>query len=620
LWKPTTGRRDMCGIAGVVGDHLPSPERVEKTLQLMGKRGPDARGVYAGRLGNHQALLLHTRLSIIDLDVRSNQPFLRDGCALSFNGEIYNFIEVREELTRLGHTFTTTSDTEVIIEAYRRWGPDCVKRFEGMWAFALLDEQNNRLWLSRDRFGEKPLFYWQHEGALYFGSEVKFLVSLSGAKPTVNMTQLRRYLVNGYKALYKEPNTFFNEVVELPAAAQAVVQTPERVEPQTYWSLAYRPNGMSRDEAAEGVRERLFQAVKLRLRADVPVAFCLSGGVDSTALASIASKVYGQKIHAFSIIDKDERYHELDNMRAVVDDLGCEHHVVETSTEGFRERLCQQIEYHDAPVVTISYYMHAFLSQAIREHGFKVALSGSAADELFTGYYDHYSFWLAHMSTRAEFPKLLEDWRESYGAHVRNPLLKDPLNFVREPARRDHIYLNADVFGSLLTDNFREDFAEEAFTDDLLRNRMLNELFHEAVPVILKEDDLNSMLYSVENRSPYLDSGLAEYLYQVPGEYLIRDGYVKWLLREAVEGLLVDSVRLDKRKRGFNASIESLVDRSDPDTVDWLLQDSPIFDLVKRESIAHFLRNDMSDNSFSKFLFSFISAKTFLETQRDLVA
>jgi asparagine synthase (glutamine-hydrolysing) len=448
---------------------------------------------------------------------------------------------------------------------------------------------------------------------------VKFLTALSGAKPSVSAAQLRRYLVNGYKALYKEPNTFFNEMAELPPSSQALVQTPDRVEPRTYWSLNYRPNGLSRDDAAEGVRERLFQAVKLRLRADVPVAFCLSGGVDSTALASIASKVFGQQIHAFSIIDKDERYHELDNMRAVVDDLGCEHHVVETSTEGFRERLRQQVAYHDAPVATISYYMHAFLSQAIREHGFKVALSGSAADELFTGYYDHYSFWLAKMSTTPEFPTLLEDWRQSYGAHVRNPLLKDPLNFAREPDRRDHIYLNADVFGSLMTDDFHEPFAEHHYTDDLLRNRMLNELFHEAVPVILKEDDLNSMLCSVENRSPYLDSGLAEYLYQVPGEYLIKDGYVKWLLREAVEGLLVDSVRLDKRKRGFNASIESLVDRSDPDTVEWLMAESPIFDHVKRESIASFLRNDMSDNSFSKFLFSFVSAKTFLEAQRDLV-
>jgi asparagine synthase (glutamine-hydrolysing) len=608
----------MCGIAGVLGERLPSPEQVQRTLASMGRRGPDARGVYSGKLGNHQVCLLHTRLSIIDLDARSDQPFVRNGCALSFNGEIYNFIEVREELKRLGHSFTTTSDTEVLMEAYRRWGVDCVKRFEGMWAFALLDEHENRLWLSRDRFGEKPLFYWRHDGALYFGSEVKFLIALSGAKPSINVAQLRRYLVNGYKALYKQPNTFFNEVRELPASSHALVQTPDRIEPRAYWSLNYRPNGMSRDEAVEGVRERLFQALKLRLRADVPVAFCLSGGVDSTALASIARKVFAQNIHAFSIVDQDARYDEFDNMRAVVDDLGCEHHVVETSTQGFRQRLCRQVEYHDAPVATMSYYMHGFLSQAIREHGFKVALSGSAADELFTGYYDHYSFWLAQMSGLPEFPALLEDWRRSYGAHVRNQLLQDPLNFVREPDRRDHIYLNADVFGPFMTAQFDERFCERHYTDDLLRNRMLNELFAEAVPVILKEDDLNSMQYSVENRSPYLDSRLAEYLYQVPGEYLIKDGYVKWLLREAVKGLLVEEVRVDKRKRGFNASIESLLDRDDAETVEWLLDDSPIFDVVKREAIEGFLRNDMTDNSFSKFLFSFVSAKTFLEVQRDV--
>jgi asparagine synthase (glutamine-hydrolysing) len=609
----------MCGIAGMVGPRLPTPERIEKTLQLMGRRGPDARGVYAGTLGRNQVCLLHTRLAIIDLDERANQPFVRDRFVLTFNGEIYNFIEVRDELERLGHIFTTTSDTEVIIEAYRRWGPDCVDRFEGMWALALLDERDDCLWLSRDRFGEKPLLYWQHGGALYFGSELKFLVALSGAKPSVNLAQLRRYLVNGYKALYKKPRTFFNDVTELPHASNAVVHTPERVEPQAYWSLAYRPNGMTLEEAAEGVRERLFEAVKLRLRADVPVAFCLSGGVDSTALATIARKVFGQQIHAFSIIDRDERYNELENMRAVVEDLGCEHHVVETSTTEFRERLRQQVQYHDAPVATISYYMHAFLSHAIHEHGFKVALSGSAADELFTGYYDHYSFWLAQMSVRPDFLRLLEDWHSSYGAHVRNPLLKDPLTFTREPERRDHIYLNADVFASLLSANFHEPFEETRYTDDLLRNRMLNELFQEAVPVILKEDDLNSMMFSVENRSPYLDRGLAEFLYQVPGEHLIRDGYVKWLLRAAVDGLLVDEVRLDKRKRGFNVSIDSLVDRSDPETIEWLLEPSPIFDMVKRVSVDRFLTNDFTDNSFSKFMFSFVSAKTFLEAQRDLV-
>lgn len=609
----------MCGIAGALGPRLPDPDRIEKTLALMGRRGPDACGVYKGSLGANKLCILHTRLSIIDLDERSNQPFAKDGCVLSYNGEIYNFIEVRDELTRLGYSFTTSSDTEVIIAAYREWGPGCVDRFEGMWSYALFDEREGRLWLSRDRFGEKPLFYWLHDGVLYFGSEVKILMALSNAKPPVAVAQIRRYLVNGYKALYKTPRTFFEGVQELPSGAQAAITQPSSVEPQPYWSLAFAPKSMTRAETVDGVRERLFNAVKLRLRADVPVAFCLSGGVDSGALASIARKVYGQQIHAFSIIDQDERYNEMDNMRAVVEDLGCDHHVVETSTEGFRDRLRRQVEYHDGPVATISYYMHAFLSEAIHDRGFKVALSGSAADELFSGYYDHYSFWLSQMSTRPDFCTLLDDWRSSYGAHIRNPLLKDPLNFVRDPHSRDHIFHDAEFFSSLMTANFREPFTETHYSDDLLRNRMLNELFNEAVPVILKEDDLNSMMHSVENRSPYLDRRLAEFLYQVPSEHLIKDGYVKSLLRDVVAGILVDEVRLDKRKRGFNASILSLVDRNDPATVEWLLAESPIFEHVKRESIESFLRKDITDNSLSKFLFSFVSAKTFLEVQQNLI-
>jgi asparagine synthase (glutamine-hydrolysing) len=188
---------------------------------------------------------------------------------------------------------------------------------------------------------------------------------------------------------------------------------------------------------------------------------------------------------------------------------------------------------------------------------------------------------------------------------------------VLNPAVRGHIYLNADLFQQWLVRPFAEPFEEIRFTDNLLRNRMLNELFHEATPVILKEDDLNSMYYSVENRSPYLDRGLAEFLYTVPAEHLIKDGYAKWLLRAAGEGVVADPVRLDKRKRGFNASIDSLVDRANNETRDRLLADGPIFDIVRRDAIESFLDGSMADNSFSKFLFSFISAQTFLEHHRD---
>jgi asparagine synthase (glutamine-hydrolysing) len=603
----------MCGIAGVIAPAPPDPVRVRAALDTMKRRGPDAEGVHHGRLGNHAVTLLHTRLSIIDLDPRANQPFLRAGLALSFNGEIYNYVEVRDALAARGHRFTTESDTEVLLEAYRAWGEDCFDRLEGMWACALLDEANGRLLLVRDRFGEKPLYYWPHEDSLYFASEVKTLAALAGAWPGVDRAQLRRYLVNGYKALYKRPATWFEGVRELAPAHLAAVVEPRTVEPRRYWTLAFAPQRLSLAEAEQGVRERLFEAVRLRLRADVPIAFCLSGGVDSSALAGIAAKHFGQALHAFSVVDSDPRYDERANMTATVDHLGCAHHVAHTRIDGFFERLARQVAYHDAPVATITYYMHAFLSEAIHAAGFKVAISGSAADELFTGYYDHYAFWLAEMSERPDFATLVADWRQSYGRHVRNPVLQDPLVFRKCPDERGHIYLNAPLFRDFLVEPFDEPFEERAYGENLLRSRMLNELFHECVPVILHEDDLNSMMVSVENRSPYLDRRLAEFLFNVPGEHLIRDGFAKYLLRRAVAGLVPDQVRLDKQKRGFNASIDSLIDRRDPATRERLLDRSPVFELVRRAEVERFLDRDMSDNSFSKFLFSFVSAKTFLD-------
>jgi asparagine synthase (glutamine-hydrolysing) len=604
----------MCGIALAFGADAPDEARIRAAIAAMGRRGPDASGVHRAQVGGHHATLLHTRLSIIDLDPRANQPFVADGLVLIHNGEIYNYLEIRDELRQLGHAFETESDTEVLLAAYRQWGADCLDRLEGMWAFALLDMAAGRLVICRDRFGEKPLFYSLSNGTLYAASEVKALAALAGTAPQVDFAQVQRYLVNGYKALYKKPATFFKDIKALPAASVALIDTPMRVEPVSYWQLRYQPDAMSAGEAADGTREHLMRSVKLRLRSDVPVAFCLSGGVDSSALAAIAAGQLDHDIHTFSIIDQDERYDETRNIRCSVAKFGCAHHEIKTSTENFLERLTDQITYHDAPIVTISYYVHEMLSQAISEAGYRVAVSGTAADEIFTGYYDHYNFWLAERSDDPEFEDHLADWRASYGAYVQNPILQDPLVFKNDPSERGHIYLNRELFNGFMKVPLAENFFEATYCHSSLRNRMMNELCHEVVPVILNEDDLNSMHWSVENRSPYLDRGLVEFAYSIPSEHLIRDGYVKWPLRAAVEGLLPDQVRLDKRKRGFNASIDSLLDRTDPDVIDRLLSPGPIFELVRREAIEDFLTGDMSDNSFSKFLFSFVSAKIFLES------
>jgi asparagine synthase (glutamine-hydrolysing) len=605
----------MCGIAGSLGPRAPSPEAVERTLRTMRRRGPDVAGTWQGPLGNRCLTLLHTRLAIIDLDLRSSQPFKADGCVLIFNGEIYNYLELRRELMARGETFKTQSDTEVVLKAYRAWGADCAQRFEGMWALALFDERTQELWLSRDRFGEKPLYTMKHGDTFYFGSEVKQLAALSGHVPPVNPDQIARYLVNGYKSLYKQPQTFFLGVADLPAGSSAVIRDGNTLRPERYWMPRYAPHAISRDDAVAGARACLAHATELSLRADVPVAFCLSGGVDSGALCSLAVRRLGCDVHAFSIIDSDHRYDESDNIDHVVAALGCRHTAIETSRVGFFERLGAQIGYHDAPVSTISYYIHNFLSEAIAANGCKVAISGTAADEIFTGYYDHYSFWLASQAGHPDFDKRLDEWRGSFGQFVRNRVLRDPLVFANNPCERGHIYLDRDLFASLASGHEAEEFFEETYTDDPLRNRMLNELEHEVVPMILREDDLNSMYYSVENRSPYLNPRLVDFMAAVPSEHLFHNGYSKSVLREAVEGILPDEVRLDRQKKGFNASILSLVDPKDKRTRATLLDSSSaIFDYVDHDRFLAFVDGDLTDNARSKFLFSFISAKTFLES------
>jgi asparagine synthase (glutamine-hydrolysing) len=607
----------MCGIAGYIGRNNVEEERIATTLKLMNNRGPDHRAQAVFHDADRTVCLLHSRLTIIDLDSRAHQPFKIGDYTIVYNGEIYNYVELRQQLIRAGIRFTTSSDTEVLLQAYIRWGEECVKYFEGMWSFAIYDGEKKKVFVSRDRFGEKPLYLVRTADGVYFGSEIKFLKSLSGLPLTVNVRHLSRYLVNGYKALYKTKETFFEEVEEFPRASSLVIDAHGQERMVRYWSPLCNERPMELPEAVEGFRERLIESVHLRLRADVPMAFCLSGGVDSSALVSIAAKRFKYDVTTFSLVDPDERYNESRNIRATIEDLKCRHTIIELSTKNTFDRLRKLVNYHDSPVSTISYYIHSFLSEAIARQGYKIACSGTGADELVTGYYDHYSLHLYEMREHPQFEEYLADWQKHVAPVVRNPHLQNPRLYFENPSAREHIYLNREEFSTCLQEPFDEPFDEKAFCPSPLRNRMMNEMFEESIPVILHEDDLNSMMYSVENRSPYLDSKLFEFSYTIPAEHLIRDGYNKFILREAVKGILNETVRTDRQKKGFNASINSVVDFKDRATREYILDDSPVFNLVKKEAIERLLNQDKPlPNSYSKFMFSFINAKMFLEGQQ----
>lgn len=606
----------MCGIAGYWGTAPPCEAAAVRTLDLMKRRGPDGQQAFRADAGSGRTVcLLHARLSIIDLDPRSNQPFTIGSTTIVFNGEIYNYIELRERLEQRGTRFSTTSDTEVLLQYYRLYGEDCVHHFEGMWSFAIWDADRRVLFLSRDRFAEKPLYIRRTPDGIYFGSEVKFLGALGRASLSPNLDHLRRYLAHSYKALYKVGDTFFEGVEELRYAQNLTIGPDAIGEPRRYWTPAVRVDeSMTLEQAVEGTRERLLESVRIRLRSDVPLAFCLSGGVDSAALVSIAAKKFGCRLETFSIIDEDDRYNEEDNILATVRDVGCAHCLLSIPQQDAIARLTDLVAYHDAPVATITYYVHSLLSEAMHQSSYRVSFSGTSADELFTGYYDHFLLHLNAVRDEPDYAAFLASWQQHTATFIRNPTLLNPDLYRQDPAFREHVFDGQAELAHYLVEPFDEPFTEERFTPDLLRNRMLNELFHEATPVVLHEDDLNSMRYSIENRSPYLDSRLCEFAYSIPARHLIRDGHAKYVLRQAVAGILNDQVRLDRRKKGFNASINSMVDLQSARVRDYLLDPSAlVFELVRRDQMAGLFDLYPVPNHLSKFLFSFINARIFLE-------
>jgi asparagine synthase (glutamine-hydrolysing) len=319
-------------------------------------------------------------------------------------------------------------------------------------------------------------------------------------------------------------------------------------------------------------------------------------------------------VHGFTIVNSDERYEEQEMVEHAVQRLGVRHTAITLDTDDFLPRLRELVRHHDAPVYTITYFVQWLLMQSIHEHGYRVSVSGTAADELYSGYYDHH---LAYLREVAGEPALAQASRAAWAEHVRpvvrNPYLSDPDLFVRDPAFRGHIYLGAEEFATYLTNGFSEGFDERDFSANLLRNRMLNELFAEAVPVILHEDDLNAMYFSIENRSPFLDRELFEHSLTIPTRHLVKDGRAKAVLREAMRGIAPDRVLDNRRKVGFNAPIHSLLDVDDPAVRAELLADSPVFEHVRRDKVAALLHKRDLPNSESKMLFNIVCAKFFLE-------
>jgi asparagine synthase (glutamine-hydrolysing) len=469
--------------------------------------------------------------------------------------------------------------------------------------------------LARDRFGEKPLWLHRAPHGLYFGSEPKFIAALAGRRFAPNERQLMRYLVTGYRTLYKTGDTFFEGIEELPGGHVLVEDGKGTPQSRSCWSPALTENdALDFDASVAMARAALIEAVRLRMRADVPLAFCMSGGVDSNTLISIARNVLGCDVHGFTIVNRDARYAEQDMVEHAVAAQGLRYTAIPLSTSDFLPRLERLVDYHDAPLFTITAYVHWMLMEAMAGCGYRIAISGTGADEIFSGYYDHHLAYLADVRhDPARHASALAEWQQHVMPHILNPLLRDPDLFVTNPSDRRHITTGSDAFSAAMVKPWSEPFSEKRWVDGTLRNRMLNEIFVETIPPPLHEEDANAMYWSIENRSPFLDRRLFEACAAIPVRHMVKDGKAKAVLREAMRGIVPDEILDSRRKVGFNAPIHDLLDVRDKNVRAAVLDDGPVFDLVQHDAIEALLDAPELDNAQSMFVFRFLNARLFLD-------
>lgn len=591
----------MCGIGGLIltPPGPIKPEWMHAFFQDLAHRGPDDSGwlslhrgkICQGRDVQHdlvaEMLLIHRRLSILDLTEAGHQPMgTPDGRYwIVFNGEIYNYVELREELRALGHRFRSHSDTEVLLAAYQQWGREALTRLVGMFAFAILDVQARRLFLARDFFGIKPLYYAFWQEGLAFASEIKPLLELPGVSRDVNPQRLYDYLCSGITD--HGADTLFADIKQLPAAyyMEVPLDHSQAARPMRYWSINLaETSDLSFEEAAKQLRDLFLESVRLHLRSDVPVGAALSGGIDSSSIVG-AMRLIDPKleIHTFSYIAdapgiSEERWVDIVGRaaRVVV-------HKIKVTSDELVADLDHLIGVQGEPFGSTSMYAQWRVFQAARKAGIKVMLDGQGADELLGGYPNYRIAQISSFLRRGRLAPATELWRytSTLPGNGFSSLLPRVIKLLvpttlKNPLRR---LLKQDTFPAWLNASwFHEHHVEDSSVSyaegkEVLKHILYHTLTQTSLPQLLRYEDRNSMAFSIESRVPFLTPALSKLLLALPEHYIVAaDGTSKAIFRHAMRGIVPDAILDRTDKLGFPT----------PET-NWLLSIRPCVERVLKD-------------------------------------
>lgn len=563
----------MCRIAGLFSKEPVEMGCIERMIMTVKHGGPDSQNYIA--LNGARDWLGHARLSIIDLSDSGNQPmtYLDDRYYLVFNGEIYNYIELKKELSSKNYQFKTDTDTEVILAAYAYWGEKCLDHFNGMYAFVLVDNARKEYFAARDRYGVKPLYYWYpaDKGLLAFASEIKEFMELPGWSPKVNGPRALDYLSLGLTDHTSE--TLFAGVFQV-RGGEYVKGSLE--DPIGSFSLVkwYEPPTdtikISETDAVEGFKELFYDAVRLRLRSDVAVGSCLSGGLDSSSIVCVMNDILGEtdsrsSQRTVSARAKGTSHDESAFIDVVMKERGIEGYFVDPAPEDLWNIKNRLIWHQDEPFGSTSVYAQWCVFQKAKQSGLTVMLDGQGADELLAGYLRFFAPYYSQLFTHFRWKKLAEEvrcageyhgytWKTAAKGILKTNLPSGVLNLLLDlqSDRAGITWYSENKLGgpAVLPAYYGNDRAKS------LGELSSHLLFYNHLPMLLRYEDRNSMAHAIESRLPFLDYRLVEFVQSMPDDYKISDGQTKSVLRKAMKGVLPDQINKRMDKIGFETPEE----------------------------------------------------------------
>lgn len=554
----------MCGIAGILSpnSNLISTERLKRMTDAIAHRGPDGEGFWINSSGN--AGFGHRRLSIIDLTDAAAQPMhYHDRYTIVHNGEIYNYIELKEELQKKGYAFRSQSDTEVVLAAYDCWKDECVDRFDGMFAFAIWDEKEKELFAARDRFGEKPFFYYFDDKQFVFASEMKALWA-AGIERRPNLKMLFNFITIGYVDNPNKPEeTFYENISKLPAASILKYKFPQHeIITEKYWDID--PDNENKkiadNDAIEQFNHLFSVSIKRRLRSDVAFGTSLSGGLDSSTVVAFSNKLNSSNnshkcfTAIFPGFEKDESFFA----KQVADKFNLKQFTTSVSANDFindfEKFICRQEE----PLVSASAYAQYKVFELAKQHDVKVLLDGQGADEILAGYSKYYKWYWQELFHKNKLLRSGElkaakknDVKEIFG--IKNIIASLFPEFASVILERQYL-LNALRQEDISRDFIKLQSKEAYYSAPALFNLngvlYFNTCIH-GLEELLRYADRNSMAHGREVRLPFLSHELVEFIFSLPSHFKIRHGWTKWLLRESMKNELPGEIVWRKEKIGF---------------------------------------------------------------------